>query len=69
MNQQIGLPPMICNGLRRKYFVCPICDWEVGGYVITGPGDDDWDTHMDKFCCQCGQKIDWSHINFQDINH
>lgn len=61
--------PIICNGgiTHPKFFGCPRCGKEVGGYVITGDGPDDWSTHQDKFCSECGQKIDWNGVNFYEI--
>lgn len=41
-------------------FVCPVCGAFVGGYIITGGGDNDWGYEKNKFCRECGQKIDWS---------
>ena len=61
--------PVICRGgiAHPKFFGCPRCGKEVGGYVITGDGPDDWSTHKDKFCSECGQKIDWDGVNFFEV--
>lgn len=61
--------PVICHGgiAHPKFFGCPRCAKEVGGYVITGDGPDDWSTHKDKFCSECGQKIDWDGVDFYEI--
>ncbi len=69
LRSNTGVPPVICHGgiAHPRFFGCPRCGAEVGGYRITGSGRDDWDTHKDKFCQVCGQKIDWSNINFFDI--
>lgn len=62
--------PAICDGgiAHPKFFGCPRCGNEVGGYVITGDGPDDWSTHRDKFCSECGQRIDWNGVNFYEIS-
>jgi len=56
-----GLEPVLCNAgsnaVHHHFFGCPVCGTKVGGFVITGSGDDDWSTHEDKFCKECGQKI------------
>lgn len=63
-----GLSPILCNaGMGSRYFGCPICGNKVGGYLITGSGEDDWSTHQDKFCSECGQKIDWSNTEWSTI--
>ena len=62
-----GLSPVLCGGRGRRYFGCPICGNKVGGFLITGKGEDDWSTHQDKFCNECGQKIEWSNTNWTDI--
>ena len=61
--------PAMCNGgiVNPKFFGCPRCGNEVGGYVITGDGPDDWSTHQDKLCSECGQRIDWDGVNFFEI--
>lgn len=61
--------PIICHdGITHpKFFGCPRCGNEVGGYVITGDGPDDWSTHRDKFCSECGHRIDWNGVNFSEI--
>jgi len=41
------------------YWMCPICNNRVGGYIITGSGDNDWGYKEDKFCSECGTKIKW----------
>ena len=62
--------PVICHGgiAHPRFFGCPSCGKEVGGYVITGDGPDDWSTHQDKFCSECGLKINWESVNFSDIS-
>ena len=40
-------------------WLCPNCNNRVGGYVITGNGYNDWSYEKDKFCSQCGTKLDW----------
>jgi hypothetical protein len=42
------------------YWMCPSCGNKVGGYIITGSGSEDWSCKKDKFCSECGTKIDWS---------
>lgn len=44
----------------EAHFVCPTCGRWVGGYTITGGGENDWGYEKNKFCRECGQKIDWS---------
>ena len=44
------------------YWKCPTCGNRVGGYIITGKGIDDWGYKQDKFCCECGTKINWSKV-------
>lgn len=69
MKTKRGLQPVVCNGgiAHPRFFGCPCCCKEVGGYVITGDGPDDWSTHQDNFCSVCGQKIDWDGVNFSEI--
>lgn len=55
------------DAIHHHYFGCPVCGSEVGGFVITGSGDDDWSTHQDKFCSECGQRIDWSNVQWETI--
>lgn len=43
----------------EHYWLCPNCKTRVGGYIITGGGCDDWHYEKDKFCSECGTKIDW----------
>ena len=66
-----ALPPVLCNSgsnaIHHHYFGCPVCGSEVGGFVITGSGDDDWITHQDKFCRECGQRIDWGKVKWETI--
>lgn len=64
-----GAAPVICSGgyAHHHYWGCPVCGSEVGGFVITGMGDNDWSTHQDKFCKECGKKIDWSNTNWSLI--
>lgn len=61
--------PVICNGgiAHPKFFGCPRCGKDVGSYMITGDGPDEWSTHQNRFCSGCGLKIDWDGINFSDI--
>lgn len=66
-----GLSPVLCNAgsnaVHHHFFGCPVCGAEVGGFIITGMGADDWSTHQDKFCKECGQKIDWSKTEWSEI--
>ncbi len=66
-----GLPPILCRAesgaAHHHYFGCPKCGFEVGGFVITGGGTNDWHTHTDKFCSECGQKIDWRNVQWLSI--
>lgn len=68
-----GLSPVLCNSgtgsryIHHHYFGCPICGNKVGGFLITGSGEDDWSTHQDKFCSECGQKIDWNNTEWSTI--
>ncbi len=68
-----GLSPVLCNAgmgsryIHHHYFGCPICGNKVGGFLITGSGEDDWSTHQDKFCSECGQKIDWNNTEWSTI--
>ena len=41
------------------YWLCPKCNHRVGGYIITGSGDDDWGYEEYKFCRECGTEINW----------
>ena len=70
MKPSKGVNPVVCNGgyVHHKFFGCPRCGKEVGGYVITGDGPDDWSTHKGNYCPECGQKIDWSGVNFFAIS-
>ena len=66
-----GRTPILCNAgsnaIHHHYFGCPVCGSEVGGFIITGTGDDDWSTHQDKFCKECGQKMDWKNVEGSTI--
>lgn len=66
-----GMAPVLYNARRgmihHHYFGCPVCKNKVGGFLITGNGEDDWSTHQDKFCSECGQKIDWNRTEWSDI--
>lgn len=64
-----GKCPYVCGPSydHNKFFGCPRCGTKVGGYIITGPGWDDWTTHEDKFCRECGQKINWDGVDFSAI--
>ena len=68
-----GLSPVLCKTdmgsryIHHHYFGCPICGNKVGGFLITGSGEDDCSTHEDKFCDECGQKINWSNTEWLDI--
>lgn len=44
------------------YWKCPTCGNRVGGYIIIGSGEDDWGYVKNKFCCECGTKIDWRYV-------
>ena len=41
------------------YWMCPKCNNWVGGYIITGPGENDWGYKKSTFCDECGTKILW----------
>ena len=64
MSDKNGLRPIKTVGRERStgehYWICPNCNNSVGGYVITGGGDDDWSYEEDKFCRECGTKINWN---------
>lgn len=66
-----GLSPVLCKSgnysIHHHHFGCPICGHEVGGFLAIGSGQDDWTTHKDKYCSECGQKIDWSSTNWEAI--
>lgn len=66
-----GVAPVLCNAgsnsIHHHYFGCPVCGSEVGGVTITGDGEDDWGTHEDKFCSECGQRVDWSNVEWSTI--
>ena len=66
-----GLLPKLCRSsdgsIHHHHFACPVCKNKVGGFLATGGGEDDWTTHQDKFCCECGQAIDWSDIKWESI--
>ena len=70
--ENIGLSPVLYNAgsnkIHHHFFGCPICGNEVGGFTITGSGANDWGTHKDKFCSECGQKINWTNIHWEDIH-
>lgn len=70
MRDNSGATPILKKKLfeHDNYFACPSCWNEVGGYVITGSGEDDWDVHQDKFCSDCGQKINWEGVKWEDIH-
>lgn len=51
----------------KKYFACPKCGTSVGGFTITGSGEDDWGSYQHNFCPVCGQQITWSKTNWSDI--
>ena len=63
----VGLRPIKSKDRDRAtlehYWMCPKCQTRVGGYAITGRGEDDWVYDQDKFCKECGTKIDWSKNN------
>lgn len=61
MNEK-GLKPIIREGVtyQDKTYWCPNCNNRVGGYVTLGSGENDWSYQKDKFCSECGTKIDWS---------
>lgn len=56
-----GIPvkKMKSIGWGDTYYVCPSCGKKVAGYYTTGGGDNDWGYRKDKFCCNCGLKMDW----------
>lgn len=59
---QKSLKPIKSNDRDRTgehYWLCPNCSGRVGGYIITGRGNNDWSYEKDKFCRKCGTKIDW----------
>lgn len=61
------MEPIIAGGYPGyKYWACPCCKHEVGGY--TNRYSENWGTHQDKFCPECGTKIDWKNICFTKIN-
>ena len=70
-NVKNGLAPVLCNSgsgaIHHHHFGCPICGNKVGGFLSTGNGTDDWGTHQDKFCSECGQRIDWNNIEWSSI--
>lgn len=70
-NAENGLAPVLCNSgsgaIHHHHFGCPICGNKVGGFLSTGNGADDWGTHQDKFCSECGQKIDWNNTEWSTI--
>ena len=69
-NSQKGLAPILCeshSGIHHHHFACPICKNKVGGFYMVGNGENDWRTHQDKFCSECGQKIDWSNVEWGTI--
>lgn len=45
------------------YWICPKCGNRVGGYIITGRSFNDWGYKEDKFCSECGIKINWNKLN------
>lgn len=61
------LKPAGSHAIHHHYFGCPRCGNEVGGFIATGSGEDDWSTHQDRFCAFCSQKIDWSKTRWEDI--
>lgn len=66
--ERVGMKPKLCaNAVHSRFFGCPVCGEEVGGYVITGCGEDDWSTHQDKFCKSCGQEISWRGTKWSDL--
>lgn len=68
-NVKKGLAPVLCNSgsgaIHHHHFGCPICGNKVGGFLWAGK--DDWSTHQDNFCKECGQKIDWSNTEWSTI--
>lgn len=71
MSNNKGIPPVLCNAgsgaVHHHYFGCPKCGHEVGGFVLTGSGSDDWGAHQDSYCSCCGQKILWQKTNWAAI--
>ena len=66
-----GISPVLynagSNAIHHHYFGCPICGNKVGGFLSTGNSENDWSVHKDKFCSECGQKIDWSKTVWETI--
>lgn len=57
-----GIRPIKSNDrdvTGEHYWMCPKCKNRVGGFIITGKGYDDCGYKEDKFCSECGTKIDW----------
>lgn len=48
----------ITNGIFSIFYYCPMCNRIVGIYDEESGMD-----FQDKFCRECGQKIDWSEEN------
>lgn len=70
-NRKFAQNPVLCNkgsgSIHHRFFGCPICGTEVGGFLSTGDGPDDWMTHQDKFCHECGQAIDWGNTDWLSL--
>lgn len=57
-NQGYGVAPRVC-GTRydhNKFFGCPRCGTKVGGYIITGGGENDWGRIQISFVTSAGRK-------------
>lgn len=54
-----GKPIKKEEDFEGESFLCPNCKTKVGGYYITGCGENDWCYTKDKFCKNCGMKINW----------
>ena len=47
LEKQIPKKPIMIKDVAETYYICPECEWEV-------------DKFDDKYCSDCGQKLDWS---------
>lgn len=64
-----AISPILCDGgsIHHHFFGCPECHTEVGGFISTGSTDNDWTTHQDEFCKECGKRIDWTDVIWEEI--
>lgn len=62
IRSEIGVPVKQESRYGDDFFVCPSCGEKVGGYFITGGGDNDWGYHQDNFCSNCGMKMNWENV-------